>query len=644
MRLYALGSLAAGLFCGLILVCGPVIAAEEIQYFESTIQVLPDGTLDITEKIRVRAEGRRIRRGIFRDFPVRYVEDGGYRRTVGLEIVDIRRDSKPEPYHVEYGAYNRIYIGDANVFLPRGTYTYTIRYKTTRQLRFHDEFDELYWNVTGIHWAFPIRLAVAKIQLPAEARILNVEAYTGAYGSVDKNYTITEQTASRVVLETTSNLRSRQGLTVAVAWPKGVVPAPSESDMLWRWVLDNIGLFLLPIGAVLVAVYYLVAWLRVGRDPPGGPIIPLFKPPEGLSPAALSYLHFMGFKDSKSSASKAFIAALVSLAVKGYAQIDDTGSDVAVVKSGIKPENLPSGERAIWTKLFSGRDRLVFESANGSRISDAQKKMKDALLGEYEGVFFKNNSLYLVPGAVISVLALLGFIFMHQPAELEMATLVPALIAGLLGSWLITMGGRRLLGWLPGGGSMVLGVLFTVLGSFIIVGVIWFISDVLDNASPIIPFSVLALAAMNVAFFFLIRAPTVVGRKVMDDAEGFRLYLETAEADRMNLIGAPDFTETHFESLLPYAVAMGVEKPWSQAFSDHLEKVMPKAAANGYRPHWYHGHGFDSARLSSSTHGLVSSIGSGVSSSMPRSSGSSSGSFGGGFSGGGGGGGGGGGW
>jgi uncharacterized membrane protein len=96
-------------------------------------------------------------------------------------------------------------------------------------------------------------------------------------------------------------------------------------------------------------------------------------------------------------------------------------------------------------------------------------------------------------------------------------------------------------------------------------------------------------------------------------------------------------SKQRYETFLPYAVALGVEKPWTH----HFERLLPREAEN-YSPGWV---GFSSGHhsLSGLNNSLISSMSSGVSSALPQSS-SSSGSGGGGSSGGGGGGGGGGGW
>ena len=154
-----------------------------------------------------------------------------------------------------------------------------------------------------------------------------------------------------------------------------------------------------------------------------------------------------------------------------------------------------------------------------------------------------------------------------------------------------------------------------------------------------------AFAALNGMFLYLMKAPTELGRKVMDQLDGFRLYLETAESDRLNS-GAPEITADRFEVLLPYAVALDVEKPWAHAFEWALRRAHPEDAdpMRHYQPGWYSGGSWSSGSFDSAMASTVGSVGGAFAAAMPVSSGSSGFCGGGGGSGGGGGGGGGGGW
>ncbi|HFC04285.1 MAG TPA: DUF2207 domain-containing protein, partial [Rhizobiales bacterium] len=111
--------LSGFLIAVLLLVCGSVSvsATERILKFESNITVNTDGSLLVKETIRVQAEGRAIRRGIYRDFPIRYRNQNGTWRKVGFKLISVQRDGQGEPHHSVYtGDYRRIYIGDKDTF------------------------------------------------------------------------------------------------------------------------------------------------------------------------------------------------------------------------------------------------------------------------------------------------------------------------------------------------------------------------------------------------------------------------------------------------------------------------------------------------------------------------------------------------
>ena len=139
----------------------------------------------------------------------------------------------------------------------------------------------------------------------------------------------------------------------------------------------------------------------------------------------------------------------------------------------------------------------------------------------------------------------------------------------------------------------------------------------------------------------LLRAPTPAGRRIMDEIEGFKMYLNTAERDRLERMQSPELTPQVFETFLPYAFALGVENSWCDRFA----RQFPEDLANkgGYQPSWYTGNRSGMGSLGHLGNEFSSSFSSAISSASSPP-GSSSVSGGGGSSGGGGGGGGGGGW
>ena len=158
--------------------------------------------------------------------------------------------------------------------------------------------------------------------------------------------------------------------------------------------------------------------------------------------------------------------------------------------------------------------------------------------------------------------------------------------------------------------------------------------------SPFAAITLVVIVFINAIFYHLLKAPTLMGRKLMDRIEGFKLYLSVAEKERLNMLNPPEKTPELFEKYLPYALALDVENEWSEQFAT----VLAESAVGGrYRPSWYSGNSWRTNGIRGITSSLGSSLPGAISSSA-TAPGSSSGSGGGGSSGGGGGGGGGGGW
>ena len=212
---------------------------ERVLSFSSDIVVARDGALTVTETIRVRSEGMDIRHGIYRDFPTRYQRDGRTVR-VGFDVEDVQRNGEDENWTLEsIDNGKRIRIGSEDVVLPDGEHVYTIRYRTTRQLGFFEDYDELYWNVTGNGWAFPIDQATVQIRLPQPVRIGNRAFYTGPEGSKESNAEVVEEQPGLISIRATSPLAAYQGMTIAIAWPKGVVEEPAPPSPRAEWLEDK---------------------------------------------------------------------------------------------------------------------------------------------------------------------------------------------------------------------------------------------------------------------------------------------------------------------------------------------------------------------------------------------------------------------
>lgn len=619
---------------------GQTVWAEEvIRSFVSDVTVQADGELLVRETITVRSEGREIRRGIIRNFPTTYKDRLGQQVQVGFDVVEIKRDGRTEPWSTSYVSNGvSIRIGDKDVFLDHGDHTYEIIYRTTRQIGFFQQYDELYWNVTGNGWTFPIERAQAILRLPAAAETGQFALYTGRFGENGRDARVTNEGGNVFAAETTRRLEAGEGFTVAVAWQKGIVAPPTPAQQRWWWIMDNLGYALLGFTLLGVGAYYLFAWNKVGRDPPGGPIVPLFRPPEGMGPAGVRYVWKQRFDD------EGFAAALVGLAVKKRLVISDDDGSYSITRGGQGNDPLTRTEQTLLKALPSGT--LNLKRGNHVSVNSARAAIEGALNDEYDGTMFLRNMKWFVLGAVLSAAGLLIAGFMMPSGEgaiVAFTTIFSTIWWGVI----LSVGWAMVKGFGSGSGLLskirsLMGMIFLVpfvFGGLAVPAATFFGTGATWPMLLFIGGAVL-LAFYNFVFYWLLKAPTPKGKAILDQIEGFRMYMTTAEEERLKVLHPPEKTPELFERYLPYAIALDCENEWNAKFAAVLAAAAAAGAAAGVAPSWYHGSNWSSRGFSRDlSSGLASSI-----SSASVAPGSSSGAGGGGFSGGGGGGGGGSGW
>ncbi len=559
------------LFC--LLLPLTAFSEERILDFHSDIIVKQDGWIVVTETIKVRSEGQWIRRGIYRDFPTQYRDVYGNNHEVSYKPLSAQRNGAQEEFRSERrGNGIRTYFGNANRFLPNGVHTYTFRYTASRMLGFFEDHDELYWNVTGLDWVFPIDSASASVTLDFEGspKFIESNAFTGPMGA--KGTAFSKQVSGeQASFNTIEVLAPHAGLTVFVSWPNGFI-SPPGSWQKFIWLLsDNLSLLVILGGLAGMLLYLVPTWNKFGRDPEEGLIVTRYEPPEGFSAASIRFIRKMYYDN------KVLTAAVISLAVKGYLRIrqdDDVHTLVKTNPDG-KPIELATGERELYEELFALSSSVVLENDNHVRIGRARKAHRASLRSDYRGRYFKSNGLLSLPALAIG--------------------LVSSIIA-------------------------------------LNVGI---------GPSPATFVVMIVMIVVFALFVALMKRPTGLGRRVLDEMLGFQDYLEIAEKDELNLLNPPEKTPELFEKFLPFALALGVEQHWAERFSSVFAALRGPNNAS-YHPVWYNG-SWNSFDMSATTAGISSGLSSAISSSVTPP-GSSSGSSGGGSSGGGGGGGGGGGW
>jgi hypothetical protein len=606
----------------LVVLATPLTAQERILAYDTEVEIRPDGSMDVTEHITVRAEGVQIRRGIYRDVPTRYRDRYGNRVRVDLEVLGVERDGRPEAWFTERQSNGlRINTG-GDAFLPTlpAEYRFTIRYRTSRQLGFFAEHDELYWNAIGHGWIFPIEAGTATVRLPQPVATerLGAEAYTGPQGAQGTAYSAALPAPGTAEYRLTSGLGPREGLTIVLTFPKGLIAEPTGAQRAGWFLGDNAGVLVALVGLLAMLMYCSMMWWRVGRDPRPGVIIPRYEPPTDHTPASLRYLRRTEYD------MRCFSADLLALAVGGHVRIHEDRkrrssswrlerTDPAPVAATSAAAGAAAGSRGgghgeghhgrldgglqatvpapharlrpLLDKLLpAGRRQLELKDTNATTVAGARDAHKKALDQALHPEYFLRHKRKAVT----------AFVFLP--------------VTGLVA-------------FLASGGAGI----------------------------PAIVFILFVMLVLSSFFTWLVRAPTDKGRRLLDEMEGLKLYLSVAERDELAGLQTPSggastdapprLDAERYEALLPWAVALEVEDAWTKKFTAAAGAAAVAAATRGMT--WYAGTG-----RPSDLSGFTRSIGSSLTSSIASASsppGSSSGSGGGGSSGGGGGGGGGGG-
>lgn len=612
-------------------------ATERILNYQSEIQIQPDASLRVHETIKVLSEGHFIRHGIYRDFPTTYRGRTGEHYVVGFEVLDVRRDGAAESFSEESLSNGvRTKIGDASTELPPGEYTYEITYHVTREIGFFKDHDELYWNVTGNGWGFKIEHASAIVTLPQAVPEdkLKLAGYTGLPGSREQNFLASRISDREIQFVATEPLGLHEGLTIVVEFPKGILPEPSFSEQATGFLVENQTLGVALTGLVVVLLYYLLAWLRVGRDPRHGVIVVRYEPPAGMSPSAISFLRHMGYDD------RVLVSAVVNLAVNKYLTIQQEASVYRLQKLKSEDSHLPPEEINLMRNLFAGREAITINALESATFVIAKTTLTaDLNLSENQKLFQKHWNV-IWPGIVLSLLTVAAIVLtVRGPTKFPIA-----FMSFWLSLWSVGVAACI--------GAAVKAIRTQNKGRFVLVFVAIVFTAVelgvlaaFGGAIGFLPvFVLLALMMVNVTFVYLLRSLTPEGRRLMDEIEGFQQFLTAVDGDRLQREGAPAKTPALFEKCLPYALALGVEQAWARQFESVLaQAAVAGTGGSGYTPMWYSSNdwsGFDASAFAGSFGGSFSSAISSASSPP----GSSSGGGGGGSSGGGGGGGGGGGW
>lgn len=575
------GSLLLSVCLAWILLWGasPLSARERIVRFDVEAVIGTDASLTVAERITVMAEGKDIRRGIIRSIPTDFTDSEGKMRRAPLDLVSALLDGKPTQARVSRAAERLEFrLGDPDVPLPFGEHVFTITYTTAGQLGFFEDHDELYWNVTGNDWVFPIEKAVFRISLPGGAPLTVWDAFTGFRGEKGKDFIRAEDGT----FETTRRLEPGEGFSVAAGWRKGIVspPAPGITERLTLLITRGKSVVMAIYGALFFA-FYSIMWRRRGKDPEKKPVVPLFEPPEGIEPGFAGYFREMTYGP------ELLAADILQLAVKGALRFAGKDDETVIFRTekDLGELGLSPAEKSLAETLSAGAgpDGLKVTAAGAKTFHTAgQQHMKNCF--QRSGAYHSGNLGAIFGGLLFFLPMIWTTLYIETPlfADLLDTILVPVLLflsAGLI--WLAALelskatAGRRTFSR-----SYVIGMAFLL---FFAGGGVLLIWNSL-RLDPVVAGGYVFVSATVFFFGRILPARTERGARLAEVIEGLAMYLGTAERHRLALLNPPEETPELFEKLLPYALALGTAETWANSFSDILERAKYVPGWNETRP------------------------------------------------------------
>ncbi|WP_202702625.1 DUF2207 domain-containing protein [Flavobacterium sp. UGB4466] len=591
---------------------------EKIQQFHADILIKENGNIIITETIRVYSAGLQIDHGIFRELPLTNSSSKVPFNNF-YTILKVIKNGRIEPYHTKSDLQNfTIYIGDKDSFLPKGVYTYKLIYEVEAQIHSYSDFDEVYWNVTGNYWVFDIDNVSARVILPKGATALQTHCYTGILGS--KANDCNAKIIGNSVYFTSKNLKSEEGFTVAVGFPKGIVDQPfflAHFKMEEFLSVEKLAIALFAL--CICFVFYFYSWKKYGKDPlPTNESNQLEDIRERYSPSSLRYLKERYINN------KTLLVSIISLSVKGAIEITDNGKQnwadefKYFLKKGSKPDHLAPEENAVLKSLFKENDNFAIDSKTYKIFKDAESELQKSIENQHNtDDYFRNNVKQILLGFALTIVALLGYCYIAK------GTIFWEAIFGFVFLVLTVLLIKVIVkSFIRGEFAIALPCLFVLIFPLLVTYTLLIANTADKSYSALNALVLLIIISGFTIYFNLINAYTKLGIKTKFQTKKFKQHLLKYPVEQNT------DTVRIYEENLPYAFALDIDKEWNLKFAAALKNL-------NYTSKWITASdgspGFSYRTLVHFNKTYTSSS-------------SSSGSSGGGSSGGGGGGGGGGGW
>jgi len=226
---------------------------------------------------------------------------------------------------------------------------------------------------------------------------------------------------------------------------------------------------------------------------------------------------------------------------------------------------------------------MPVDDRHGEELHDMRAAMVQQLRADYKGIWKGSHgrglinglfgSVWTVLGMIASFLGIAAIVGMLDGSLFEEAAAFFAVFVGagiVIGKFVRLVGQR----WRSQSRMSCFILVFFCIPFLLLFwgALLYVLAEPLLEGFTILQLVLMCLSlAIPVGFSFIMDAPSREARALLDEIEGLAMYIGMAEKDRLNLINPPELTAEHFQELMPYAVALGLEDAWGSRFAGILD-------------------------------------------------------------------------
>ena len=542
------------------------LIAETIKKYDVSIQINKNGTLIINEIIDYDFGDKLDKHGIIRRIPLRSKKSGIDIYKSHVKMNSVKRNGEPEKYKTVKSSGEISYkIGSEDKYVDSGVSKYEFNYTMYNAVFEKDGIYQIYFNPIGQFWKVPIEsgnviISFENNQPIGENEIQQLKVFTGKYGETGENYTIVQKSGI-IKIKTNEVLEPLNGMTFRLNL---------KTDKINPTWLDKLKVLyyavpLVAVGSVVILVLFIygfVTWLLFRPVSLRKAIVPEFNIPKDISPMYAGYIK--GVKNPK----EILTIGMLSLLSKGYVTVEDSEGNGKNVKYRLvaNTEGNPelSTEEVTLLNALSDNEENIFKKDKSyfsyqkdrksgfedeKNLYKASQNIMNMLENKYKSRAYKTNDKFSYPFILGMVLVItVGMInrgtnsrangLFDDITFIAFNFLISCGIAAVIYVFIENLFSERKIfpAILKGGIAIFLLIKTGIIG--VIIGII---------------------PAMYIIYSKLMKKYTEKSLRQEKHLDGMKMYIKTAEANRIMKFNDVDELVEYFKGILPYAVALGVK-------------------------------------------------------------------------------------